>query len=263
MLPNRVERDKLTSMLHWYPKAKDLAPTPRTVFVETPTTRMGLYLDDGPDLPVDFTKKLYAAADAIGYPLFMRTDLTSGKFEWKTTCYVPAKKSLLTNMYRLLEYTEMVSLIGLPTRAIVFRELLKLDTGFTAFMGMPVAKERRYFVRDGKLVCHHPYWPTQAILKWALSQARCGIKTELPSNWQEILQAKNAEDPAEVAQLTELSEKVGKALGGFWSIDFAYVPAEAKWYLIDAAMGIDSFHPSTCPHCPKEVKAEMAAEEQE
>lgn len=233
-----------SSLLVWYPKVKDVLPCPKTVIVElTDDEISGLIgmLDGIPPSPW-LVDRLDAAAREIGYPLFLRSDQGSGKHEWKDTCYVPFEGALLKHVAQLVAWHEMAGILGLSFRALVFREFLTLDAPFTAFNDMPVARERRYFVRDGKAVCWHPYWQEQAVLAYRGA-------TPLPADWQQQLAQLNAMDDAEVQALTTMAETFGKRNPGYWSVDFARTRA-GRWVLIDAARGEVSWHPDGCPHNP-------------
>ena len=233
-----------SSLLVWYPKVKDVLPCPKTVIVELTddeiSSLVGM-LDGIPPSPW-LVDRLDAAAREIGYPLFLRSDQGSGKHEWKDTCYVPFEGALLKHVAQLVAWHEMAGILGLSFRALVFREFLTLDAPFTAFNDMPVARERRYFVRDGKAVCWHPYWAEQAVLAYRGA-------TPLPADWQQQLAQLNAMDDAEVATLTGMAETFGEQNPGFWSVDFAMTKA-GQWVLIDAARGELSWHPDDCPHNP-------------
>ena len=129
---------------------------------------------------------------------------------------------------------------------LVFREFLSLVTKFTAFRGeFPVNKERRYFIKDGKIQCHHPYWPVDAI--------------EMPDNenYKTLLKELNQEEEQEIKLLSKYSLKVRDALKihDYWSIDFA-CGSNGIWYLIDIAIGENSFHWLDCEFCPNEMRAQ-------
>jgi hypothetical protein len=145
---------------------------------------------------------------------------------------VDFEDKLLGNLACLFEWHLMV---GLWPKAIVFRELLPLYAGFKAFRGLPIAKERRYFVDEGKVVCHHPYWPEGAI-EWG------GNYSALPVGWQERLAGLNFESEWEVPLLTHMAEAFSKVVPGFYSVDFAQ-KADGQWVMIDAARGELSYHP--------------------
>jgi hypothetical protein len=100
---------------------------------------------------------------------------------------------------------------------------------------MPVNPERRYFINDGKVLCHHPYWIQAAITKPSIE------------NWQEVLAEINTETTEEVQLLSGYAELIAKELPGFWSIDFCKAK-NGQWYLIDMATGEHSWHPEDCPY---------------
>lgn len=240
----RRAREDESSLLHWYPRVKDVLPCPKTVIVELTddeiSSLVGM-LDGIPPSPW-LVDRLDAAAREIGYPLFLRSDQGSGKHEWKDTCYVPFEGALLKHVAQLVAWHERAGILPLSFRALVFREFLTLDAPFTAFNDMPVARERRYFVRDGKVVCWHSYWVESALFTyWGA--------TPLPPDWQQQLARLNAMDDAEMQALTRMAEIFGEQNPGFWSVDFAMTKA-GRWVLIDAARGELSWHPEDCPHNP-------------
>lgn len=226
------------SLCHWFPQIKELGiPVPRTAICYVDRSQMYRSIAGDP-LPREYYKMFdHAVRDVRGYPLFIRTDLSSGKHLWKSTCYVENGEKLIPNMLSLCQANGTADIPGLSLQfeAIIFREFLDLAASFKAFRGdMPINKERRYFVRDGVVVCHHPYWPTDSI-----------VGRTQDANWQEKLAALNAEDKDEVEILTRYAERVGCRLPGFWSIDFAQTK-NGTWYLLDMADGGRSFHWEGC-----------------
>jgi len=204
---------------------------------------------DGEPLPEDIKAKIMAAAEQLGYPLFVRTDKASGKHDWENSCYVASIERLWRNIYGVVEFNELADVFGLQPEALVFRRYIPLEATFKAFYGrMPVAKERRYFVRDGKVECHHPYWIEDAIGEWwERAKELVAIRSDklelLPENWKEILAELNRETDEEIELLTAYAEEIGRALGeGYWSVDFAK-GKDGVWYFIDIAEGHRSWHP--------------------
>ena len=116
----RLLNDPRNSLLYWYPKVKDLVPTPKTVWLEVGCTVE--WLDSG--VPKVVIEKLKELAKEIGYPLFMRTDEASGKHDYVNTCYVESEDKLPRNLYRLIEENFMHDLWP---KAIVLREFIELD----------------------------------------------------------------------------------------------------------------------------------------
>jgi len=171
-----------------------------------------------------------------GYPLFMRTDLSSGKHSWKRTCFVENESELKDHIFELLCDNMMSGLVGLPFRALVFRMYIPMDTLFTAFHGdMPVNPEIRFFARDGKIECWHWYWVKDA------------IRHASKPDWKELLEeAEKKFSSAELADLLKAAQTVAAEFKGYWSIDFCRAK-DKTWILIDMAKGEESYHVPTCP----------------
>ena len=129
----------------------------------------------------------------------------------------------------------MVSMAGEITNysALVFREFIEMDSGYTAFNGMPVNPERRYFIKDGKVQCRHVYWVEEAIQRPSVD------------NWRELSEKMNTETESEITLLTKYAEMVAKEFDGYWSLDFCR-GKDGTFYLIDMALGERSWHPE-CP----------------
>ena len=227
-----------TSLLYWYPQVKGLVRTPQTIIVRVDNRDAEEMLDQG--LGAELEAACRRAADAIGYPLFLRTDLISGKHSYLRTCKVPTPDELMPHVGAVLEDHALHLWLDGPegnVNGLVFRELLPLSAVFTAFHGLPIAPERRYFIRDGEVVCHHPYWIDVD-----------NIESGRPSveDWRDLLEAVNFEKLSEREKLRRLSEKVSAVLDGAWSVDWAL--ANGDWYLIDMAVAHRSWHPEDCPH---------------
>jgi len=219
------------SLLYWFPKIVNLGiPVPRTEIVKVPY-RVLLKFMDKPEVLEPYVAEIEMKAKRIGFPLFLRTDQASGKHGWKDSCYVPNEEELFTHIYNVVEFNFMADVTGLPCEALVLREFIELDWKFKAFWGeMPVARERRYFVRDGKVLCHHPYWIEDAIEK------------PNKENWRELLKELNTETDEEIKLLSTYAKKVSSVMDGYWSIDFAHT-RDGRWILIDMALGDRSWHP--------------------
>lgn len=226
---------KKTSMLYWWPRVKDLGiPMPKTEIVEVPYDDLVRLLDDK-RLSSKDEQRLIEAGDKIGYPLFLRTDMASAKHQWERTCFVPKVEELFKHIWALIDQTLASGMFGeLDPSALVFRELLRLNSFFTAFSGLPISVERRYFVRDGSVECHHPYWTHDAI--------KHSWRQPSEPDWGERLAALNKESAEEIELLTRYATRAGEVLKGYWSIDFAEA-RDHTWYLIDMAVGEESWHP--------------------
>ena len=235
-----IKIDK-TSMLYWYPKIKNLKiPQPKTIIYElTKGELLALYNES---VPKKLIEKIKPLISELEYPIFARTDYASGKHGWNETCFIKCEDDLSQNIYHIITMNLCADILGLPFEALIFREYISLVAGFKAFYGnMPVAKERRYFINNGKIQCHHPYWPKDA------------IESPDHENWIKILDEQNSESKVEIELLSNYALMISEVLEGYWSVDFAF-GQNRKWYLIDMAEGQKSFHWLECEHCPEIMK---------
>jgi len=225
------------SMLYWYPRIKYLPiPQPKTICIKV-NPAMAFKVIEGQSMYPQI-EKFREAIMVLGLPIFIRTDQLSGKHEWKNTCFLnkPERKELEKHIRALVDATLGCDVIGRPVRAFFFRRYIYMNSKYTAFWGsMPVNPERRYFIEDGKVLCHHPYWIEEAIIN--------------PSSkdWRRLSREMNKESPEEIALLTSYAEQVSQKVPGFWSVDFCQ-EYEGAWVLIDMADGEDSWHPKGCPN---------------
>lgn len=239
---NRGHPENRTRLSWWFPKLPDDIHTPPTTII--PYTGLDLiFMLDGEVSHPDFSSLRLAienAGDDFGWPLFLRTDYLSGKHSWKDTCHVPGPECVEKRVISLVEESAMADMMGFPTDCWIARKFIPTRPAFHAFGGeMPIVKERRYFVQDAQVVCHHPYWPMEAFLSRDLA-------SKVP-NWKELLAEMNVEDVAEVSFLSELSSRVGVEIGGAWSIDWLWSEEEGMWYLTDMAAADQSYHWPDCP----------------
>ena len=225
------------SMLFWYPKIKDLPiPQPKTEIVLI-TWSFG---SDGNSIEIDDEsfKLIKEKAKNFKFPLFVRTDHGSGKHDWKDTCFVEKPDQLKKHIKNLILWGLAADIIGLPCNAIVLREYIQMNNLFIAFWGkMPVNPEIRFFINNGKVLCWHWYWIEDAI--------------RFPSveNWREILdKCRNSISEEEIETLNKYAKLVSEKLEGYWSVDFCQAK-DGTWYLIDCALGKNSWHPT----CPKKI----------
>jgi hypothetical protein len=221
-----------SSMLYWLPLIRDLPiPQPRTEFVLSKDD-WWKYLD-GERLPEQDIKTLKEAIKRMGYPVFIRTDLASGKHQFLSSSYIDNEDKITQNLFGLIEQN---ALRDLWFDSIVVREFIYLDYRFEAFDGLPIGCERRYFIKDGEVVCHHPYWIEDAIRFYRQS------KRWENTTWRKWLQELNTESDIEIRILTNYAEMVAFVLDGAWPIDFARDKG-GKYWLIDMAQAEQSWHP--------------------
>lgn len=234
-------------MLYWWDRIKDLdIPKPKTIMIDCKWTNDDFFssFDGEPsERAKAVAEEVKAAALKIGYPVFLRTDLSSEKHSWRNTCYVSKPDEMQDHIGYIMDSSLSKDLF---TSGFAVREFLKLESTFSAFAGMPIAKERRFFVKDDEVLCHHAYWPPASIYNPS-------IKT-----WKIKLNALQNQSLAEIEILSRQAVKIGKCLGGFWSVDFCFgsardKPDEKTWFVIDLALGDQSYHWCSCDKAPPEM----------
>ena len=267
------------SLLYWFFKVKDLGiPVPKTEIVRLSPEEIQAYQTGEEDcFNLDRLESEIRKVVEKGFvlPVFLRTDQYSHKHYWKKSCYLNDLTVLSRHLFEIISGSANADFLGLPLEAIVVREFIPMDSRFHAFSEeMPVNPERRYFIRNGKILCHHPYWIPDAILKgtpkrlpdnWrellterkidlfsveGLEQREKIMISPLPINWKEIGEEINYESKEEIILLTDYSSRVAKAVSGFWSVDFCRAK-DKRWILIDMALGEKSWHPEGCKYCDK------------
>lgn len=222
----------------WFPRLPFGIPVPKTKVIPYDGDDL-IGLLDGP-APHEFDQlcsRFIIAGNNLGWPMFLRTDYLSGKHNWKETCCVSAPYDLPNHVVRLVEESAIADIMGFPTDRWIARKLIPTTPAFTAFHGdMPIVKERRYFVQDAQVICHHPYWPQEVFENTRVSVG----------NWRERLCGMNRESYDEVNVLSKLSSEVGAKIGGAWSIDWLWSAQEGRWYLTDMAEAGLSYHWPGC-----------------
>ncbi|MDO8452442.1 MAG: hypothetical protein Q7S79_01685, partial [bacterium] len=151
---NRFEESRASSMLHWWPKVKDLGvPVPKTEIVLLTSEELREWWDKDGRLPEAVVAQIATTCKKLGFPVFIRTDVMSAKL-------ISPYRSVITNESDIvgaaMDLSEAHSnSFGTPSaQAFVVREHLDLVSAFKSRLGKPVTAERRYFIRDGRLECH-------------------------------------------------------------------------------------------------------------
>lgn len=223
---------------HWFPRIEAAGlPVPRTAIIETDVRLASILDGQTPDGWQEFIDRLGDAADAMGYPCFLRTGQTSNKHDWLESCRLPSRAALPQRIGKLIEFSECCGFIGLPYRVWAVREMLPTAAAFHAFAGaMPIVREFRCFVADGSLVCLHPYWPADALVGHVADCAE--------SEWRDRLAAMHELSAAERRQVVMLATAAGKAVGGEWSVDV--LATTRGWFVTDMAVAAESWHWPQC-----------------
>jgi hypothetical protein len=266
---NRITESRLISMTFWYPlllsaqhntqnpvpefffgdkHIQQRAAKPSPVVIRVPDTVIIQYpygselykiLDGvkirGWDYLIDSLDR--AAQELGGYPIFLRTETSSDKHSWKDSCFVESKDKLPSHIGALVEHSAMHDL---DCGFFAVRKLIDTAPICTAFYGdMPIAKERRLFVKDGKVICNHPYWPEEAFRD---HEDKLTIDVEALNRLQELADG-------EEASLNAMGELVSQYVSGHWSVDFLQ-DKEGQWWCIDMALASSSYHWEGCKAQP-------------
>ena len=104
---------------------------------------------------------------------------------------------------------------------------------------MPVAQEFRFFIKNGQVLCRHPYW-------FPGCMRRVDVEDWLPK-LRKIMEL--TEDTKQIPDQYAIS--VSKAVeplnapDNYWSVDFCLVK-DRGWMVTDMALREDSYHYGTC-----------------
>lgn len=228
---------------YWFPRISDAGLlVPKTIIVRSPGDgwELAKMLDGKKPSGFDgFIREVTAAAESIGFPIFLRTGMGSGKHQWKDCCYVAKRKDLVQHVYNLVEWSHCVDLMGLPHDVWAVREmLLTSPIGVCErYGGMPVCREFRFFVDGGNVLCGHFYWPLDSLNEG-------GFAADVAEGWyDEFCRLPDDYD------LNTLASKAGAAVGGSWSIDI--LETKRGWMIIDMALAAVSWHWPGCPNNPR------------
>lgn len=222
------------SALIWLPAIEAAGlPTPQTIIVPYDHHACASIFD-GESSPEfnRLTDAIMNAGRTIGFPVFIRTDLSSAKHSGIDAICVSADGHNQP-IFETLEDNEMKFWMEREgPKAFLVRKFLELDAPFTAFLGLPIAREFRFFADENGVLCFHAYWPEET------------IKRPSCSNWKELLAELNSTPPPD--SLAIMAVRAATACGGGrWSVDFCK-DVRGKWWLLDMARAEDSFHWEGC-----------------
>lgn len=255
------------SLIKWFPKVMNDVRVPKTEIVKVDI------LENVKGIPARWnTEDVKKAVEKVGgYPVFIRTDLASNKHYMSEGSKVSSEKELDDHIANIIEFNEMVSIFGLDYKFLVIREWLDLSqkNSFKAFKGTTIGRELRFFIKDNEPICCHYYWPKDAIkffenkkedtsddfiedndeveeinaesLEESVKKHKESFKNG-PENWEqkwEMLKNNSFNNMKKVLVDVNI---VADNFDGYWSVDFAQ-DVNGDWYLIDMALGNESWHP--------------------
>jgi len=223
--------ERMNDITFWYPRLLHLkCPMPKTIIIHTNVDMERFSGGEEPEGIDEFLVEIREAIKKIGLPVFLKTGYTSNKHDWKNSCFISKNstfKDLKKHIFNLVEFSAIATIDRfMPCDFWAVREIIKTKPYFTYFSGeMPITKERRIFVRNGKVECSHSYWPKE-IFK--------GIEKKKFDKLDKLTEKDKKE-------LFSMAQYVANIFQGYWSCDFLK-GKNGKWYLTDMAIGEKSYH---------------------
>lgn len=210
-------------------------PAPESIVIDFPmhlTMAIGDHaLNDADNAEMtNIAEQIQAFGRKVGFPVFMKNSLFSGKHYWKETCLITENMSLDDICRNIFNLTEMSLCIGVDFSVyLVIRKMIECKPAFTAFFGeMPVTEEYRVFANKGTVIGYQPYWPEAAI--------------ERPSseNWASELKTISSASQTDLKDIFEMASQVTLKLDDSYSVDFLK-DSSGKFWLIDMALASESY----------------------
>lgn len=195
------------------------------------------------------------AAGEIGYPVFLKSDLSSQKH--RGIEHIKAENP--GDVERLVpEIFEDNVCKDLFPEGIMVREWLTIVADFKAFGGLPIGSEWRVFATKDEVLCQHPYWPKDAIKFW-----KCPGEKE-PAGWRSSLRRAQAVRLPEWALEAAMGMAEACPAAKAWSVDFALgwgSGGSARVYMIDMADAKHSEHLRAWPNCRVPLERQEAMDD--
>ena len=220
--------DRMNDITFWYPRLFRLGfPMPKTIIIHTNCDLEKLPDGIEPKGFNEFVDEIKVAIKKVGLPAFLKTGYVADKHNWKRTCFISDLKDVKSHIFNLVEFSSIATIDRFkPCDFWAVREMIKTKPYFTYFPGeMPITKERRIFVRNGKVECNHSYWPEEVF---------DGVEKKKFDKLDKL----TTKDEIE---LFNMAQYVADLFHGYWSCDFLK-GKNGKWYLTDMAIGESSYH---------------------
>ncbi len=199
----------------WFPTLAEASiPMPEALMVYA----LGESLDN-------VSNEIVCYGEEFQFPCFIRNDFVAARLYWDDTCFFSGsgtdrKFDAIRRMSNLKRFCEAID-DDIPCDVFIVRPYVYPSASFLTKTGYPVSPERIYQVVNGQMVHHMSKW----------NQRDCIGSTD--PNSVLLLEKWSVEGQGEVAYLTRLSEKAGRALGGSWAFQW-FCTKRDGWILIDA-----------------------------
>lgn len=220
--------NRMNDITFWYPRLYRLNfPMPKTIIIHTNVDLILMIDGKKPEGIRGFFNDMIGAIKKIGTPVFIKTGYTANKHDWEKSCFLSDLKDLGKHIFNLVEFSTIATIDRfMPCDFWAVREIIKTKPYFNYFVGkMPITKERRIFVRNGKIECSHSYWPKEVFK---------GIEKRKFDKLDKLTEKDKKE-------LFGMAQYVADIFQGYWSCDFLK-GENGEWYLTDMAIGELSYH---------------------
>lgn len=221
---------RLNDISFWYPVLlRNNIPTPKTIILYTNLNLEPLAYGENVKGIDKFITELCGASTEVGTPTFLRTGYSSNKHDWNGSCFLDKetlkdKNKILSHIQNLVEHSSVMMIDRFtPCDFWAVREFIETEPYFTYFNGkMPITKERRFFINNGKIECSHSYWPDKIF-----NDKEVGTLNEF-----------SKEDKR---TMIGMANYIAGKFSGAWSVDFLK-GKNGIWYCIDMAIAECSYH---------------------
>lgn len=242
-----VEEPRLyASMENWGPRLQEVAPTPKTEWVELQPdkinegTKHEMYFADWDN------SEVREAIEAVGGPpAFIRTDQASAKHKFDEAAIIEGlnEKEINSTVGSLISDNTSKGIVGLPFSSLVVREKLDISHELVAWNGLRVGAEARFRISDNEVMDWVFYWEEGAVEQ--------GLRRveDVPSDWKEQLETTRKEVEKNLDEALLIVQRVAEEFDGFWTVDTA-LTTEGEWYCIDMA-------PAKMSHYNEEVAVKI------
>jgi len=238
-----------TSAYFWLPRLLRGSipfPIPKTEMVDCDFWDALTVLDSKKRDKIPWGKLELAVEKVGGPPAFIKSDVASAKHDGPKGYLVRKKSDLKSVICATVDHN---ACCDLEFAGFMVRQFIPLEHRFCAFRGHPIAREYRFFTKNGRVCCRHFYWPKAAIADSINSLPKMpGIKWDWEKDYEHI--ARPLSD-GEYEYMEVATERVVRQMGPYkdWSVDWA-CDMNGDWWLIDMAIAQRSWHPHGCPEYP-------------
>jgi len=239
------------SMLYWWDLVKDLSiPKPKTIVIKLREEDVDMFLycyfeevsgkksksyERFRGRLKEIFGELKKAVEVLGgYPVFLRTDYTSGKhYSYRDPIYRINNEKDLSKVWVLIcechEPLDVHFLLPPKPHALVLREWLNIEK-WTNIIDRYNTVEARLFIKGGKAVEAYPYYHWSGLEERISKRLGEKIK-ELRRDYERYVSIIKEDLDVLLKYAGVIAEKVE----GYWSVDF--VRTDRGWYFIDMALG--------------------------